>query len=78
MAMLGKWEEAASDLHVASKLDHDEEIGSVLKRVLLLSLELLSEFLIGEMNILAELFLATCDLKGGTKCSQNRTAQEKV
>ncbi|EOY21388.1 hypothetical protein QUC31_007295 [Theobroma cacao] len=32
-AMLGRWEEAASDLHVASKLDYDEEIGSVLKKV---------------------------------------------
>lgn len=31
--MLGQWEEAASDLHVASKLDYDEEIGSVLKKV---------------------------------------------
>ncbi|RWW19833.1 hypothetical protein BHE74_00027623 [Ensete ventricosum] len=32
LAMLGKWEEAAKDLHVASKLDYDEEISSVLKR----------------------------------------------
>ncbi|XP_064971966.1 TPR repeat-containing thioredoxin TDX-like isoform X1 [Musa acuminata AAA Group] len=32
-AMLGQWEEAASDLHVASKLDYDEEINSVLKKV---------------------------------------------
>ncbi|KDP44293.1 hypothetical protein JCGZ_22922 [Jatropha curcas] len=32
-AMLGQWEEAASDLHVASKLDYDEEIGLVLKKV---------------------------------------------
>ncbi|KAL6178254.1 hypothetical protein ACLB2K_049773 [Fragaria x ananassa] len=32
-AMLGHWEEAASDLHIASKLDYDEEIGSVLKKV---------------------------------------------
>ncbi|KAH7549425.1 hypothetical protein JRO89_XS13G0030400 [Xanthoceras sorbifolium] len=32
-AMLGQWEEAANDLHVASKLDYDEEIGSVLKKV---------------------------------------------
>ncbi|CAN6717401.1 unnamed protein product [Malus baccata var. baccata] len=32
-AMLGLWEEAASDLHVASKLDYDEEIGLVLKKV---------------------------------------------
>ncbi|KAI5330561.1 PREDICTED: FAM10 family [Prunus dulcis] len=32
-AMLGHWEEAASDLHVASKLDYDEEIGLVLKKV---------------------------------------------
>ncbi|RRT47960.1 hypothetical protein B296_00037336 [Ensete ventricosum] len=31
--MLGKWEEAAKDLHVASKLDYDEEISSVLKKV---------------------------------------------
>ncbi|KAK6123607.1 hypothetical protein DH2020_042651 [Rehmannia glutinosa] len=32
-AMLGLWEEAASDLHVASKLDFDEEIGLILKKV---------------------------------------------
>ncbi|KAI6694220.1 hypothetical protein NL676_021930 [Syzygium grande] len=32
-AILGKWEEAASDLHVASKIDHDEEISMVLKKV---------------------------------------------
>ncbi|KAF2317557.1 hypothetical protein GH714_024509 [Hevea brasiliensis] len=32
-AMLGQWEEAASDLHVASKLDYDEEIALVLKKV---------------------------------------------
>ncbi|GMH23368.1 hypothetical protein Nepgr_025211 [Nepenthes gracilis] len=32
-AMLGLWEEAANDLHVASKLDYDEEIGLALKRV---------------------------------------------
>lgn len=32
-AMLGQWEEAAKDLHVASKLDYDEEIRSVLKKV---------------------------------------------
>ncbi|KAH6809385.1 tetraticopeptide domain-containing thioredoxin [Perilla frutescens var. frutescens] len=32
-AMLGLWEEAARDLHVASKLDFDEEIGLMLKKV---------------------------------------------
>jgi suppressor of tumorigenicity protein 13 len=32
-AMLGQWEEAAADLHVASKLDYDEEIGTMLKKV---------------------------------------------
>uniref|UniRef100_A0A7C9DZ07 Uncharacterized protein n=1 Tax=Opuntia streptacantha TaxID=393608 RepID=A0A7C9DZ07_OPUST len=32
-AMLGQWEEAAKDLHVASKLDYDEEIGAILKKV---------------------------------------------
>ncbi|KAJ4973042.1 hypothetical protein NE237_006216 [Protea cynaroides] len=32
-AMLGQWEEAAKDLRVASNLDYDEEIGSVLKKV---------------------------------------------
>ncbi|XP_073140681.1 TPR repeat-containing thioredoxin TDX isoform X2 [Henckelia pumila] len=32
-AMLGLWEEAARDLHVASKLDFDEEIGVMLKKV---------------------------------------------
>ncbi|KAG6553533.1 hypothetical protein Mapa_004446 [Marchantia paleacea] len=32
-ALLGKWEEAAKDLHVASKLDYDEEIGAILKKV---------------------------------------------
>lgn len=31
--MLGHWEEAAKDLHLASKLDYDEEIGAVLKKV---------------------------------------------
>lgn len=31
--MLGQWEEAAADLHVASKLDYDEEIGKALKKV---------------------------------------------
>ena len=35
-AMLGQWEEAAKDLHVASKLDYDEEISAVLKKVCLL------------------------------------------
>lgn len=32
-ALLGSWEEAARDLHVASKLDFDEEIGLMLKKV---------------------------------------------
>ncbi|KAF6150880.1 hypothetical protein GIB67_020963 [Kingdonia uniflora] len=32
-AMLGLWEEAARDLHLASKLDYDEEIELVLKKV---------------------------------------------
>ncbi|PON60713.1 DnaJ-like [Trema orientale] len=32
-AILGHWEDAASDLHVASKIDFDEEIGLVLKKV---------------------------------------------
>ncbi|KAL7182836.1 hypothetical protein ACSBR1_041497 [Camellia fascicularis] len=32
-AMLGQWGEAAKDLHLASKLDYDEEIGAVLKKV---------------------------------------------
>ncbi|KAF1862246.1 hypothetical protein Lal_00026770 [Lupinus albus] len=32
-AMLGLWEEAAIDLHVASKIDYDEEIGLALKKV---------------------------------------------
>ncbi|RDX66268.1 TPR repeat-containing thioredoxin TDX [Mucuna pruriens] len=32
-ALLGLWEEAANDLHVASKLDYDEEIGMALKKV---------------------------------------------
>lgn len=36
--MLGQWEEAAGDLHVASKLDYDEEIGLVLKKVAFLCL----------------------------------------
>ena len=31
--MLGNWEEAAKDLHLASKLDFDEEISAVLKKV---------------------------------------------
>ncbi|CAK8579775.1 unnamed protein product [Lathyrus sativus] len=32
-AMLGLWKEALSDLHVASKIDYDEEIGVALKKV---------------------------------------------
>lgn len=32
-AMLGQWEDAAKDLHLASKLDYDEEINAVLKKV---------------------------------------------
>lgn len=32
-AMLGKWEDAAHDLHLAAKLDFDEEISSELKKV---------------------------------------------
>lgn len=32
--MLGDWEAAAKDLHVASKLDYDEEIMAVLKKVI--------------------------------------------
>ncbi|KAL2652422.1 hypothetical protein R1flu_020550 [Riccia fluitans] len=32
-ALLGQWEEAAKDLHVASSLDYDEEIGGILKKV---------------------------------------------
>ncbi|KAL8172455.1 hypothetical protein V2J09_024259 [Rumex salicifolius] len=32
-AMLGQWEEAAKDLHLASTLDYDEEINAVLKKV---------------------------------------------
>ncbi|KAM7279186.1 hypothetical protein ACFE04_006320 [Oxalis oulophora] len=32
-AMLGQWQEAANDLHIAAKLDYDEEIESMLKKV---------------------------------------------
>ncbi|PNY10560.1 TPR repeat-containing thioredoxin TDX-like protein [Trifolium pratense] len=32
-AMLGLWKEALTDLHVASKIDYDEEIGMALKKV---------------------------------------------
>ena len=32
-AMLGKWEEAARDLHSASNIDYDDEISAVLKKV---------------------------------------------
>lgn len=31
--MLGQWGAAAKDLHLASKLDYDEEISAVLKKV---------------------------------------------
>lgn len=40
-AMLGKWEEAASDLHLSAKLDFDEEINAVLKQVILLNSDML-------------------------------------
>lgn len=32
-AMLGLWEEAVKDLHLASTIDYDEEIYAVLKKV---------------------------------------------
>ena len=32
-SMLGKWEEAARDLHAASNIDYDDEINAVLKKV---------------------------------------------
>lgn len=32
--MLGLWKEALSDLHMASKLDYDEEIDVALKKVI--------------------------------------------
>ncbi|MCO5558446.1 hypothetical protein L7F22_012029 [Adiantum nelumboides] len=32
-AMLGHWEDAAKDLHLASRLDYDEEIAIILKKV---------------------------------------------
>lgn len=41
-AMLGHWEEAAKDLHLASTLDYDEEINAVLKKVSFLSLQISS------------------------------------
>ena len=34
LALLGKWEEAARDLHTASKIDYDEEISAMLKNML--------------------------------------------
>jgi len=33
-ALLGEWEESAKDLHLASRLDYDEEIAAVLKKVI--------------------------------------------
>jgi suppressor of tumorigenicity protein 13 len=35
LAMLGKWEQAAKDLHTASTIDYDDEINSWLKKVTL-------------------------------------------
>lgn len=47
-AMLGLWEEAARDLHLASKLDFDEEIGLMLKKVNFSSyLDTVGAFLMG-------------------------------
>jgi len=40
-ALLGQWEEAAKDLHVASKIDFDEEISAALKQVCIFSITLL-------------------------------------
>ena len=39
-AMLGQWEDSAKDLHLASKLDYDEEISVVLKKVSLSTLSM--------------------------------------
>lgn len=33
-SLLGQWEEAAKDLHVASNIDYDEEISTILKKVI--------------------------------------------
>lgn len=42
--MLGNWEAAAKDLHVASKLDYDEEIMAALKKVTSLEGEMYRSF----------------------------------
>ena len=46
-AMLGKWEDAAHDLHLAAKLDFDEEIGLELKKVKLLTKLTLEKMRVG-------------------------------
>lgn len=42
-SMLGQWQEAAKDLHVASNIDYDEEISAVLKKVFFLSLDIIQK-----------------------------------
>lgn len=73
-AMLGKWEEAASDLHLAAKLDFDEELNAVLKQVILLN---------SDMLLLKEERIFTCHtpefstfviIVGWTYSAQNRGA----
>lgn len=55
-AMLGLWEEAARDLRIASTLDYDEEIGLVLKKVILHVLWFLSRtfFCMGKANPISD------------------------
>lgn len=53
--MLGQWEEAAKDLHLASKLDYDEEISAVLKKV---SLSLYPSGLSSNCSLLFLVFFA--------------------
>lgn len=59
-SMLGQWEEAAKDLHLASKLDYDEEIGVVLKKVLGSLFPLLSLYETIKSCILRRMVPASC------------------
>lgn len=73
-AILGKWEEAASDLHLAAKLDFDEEINAVLKQVIIFNSDML---LLKEERIFryrTPEFPTTVITVGWTYSAQNRGA----
>lgn len=66
-ALLGQWEDAAKDLHLASKLDFDEEIDAVLKKVTPMLLKVV--LVVYKKPYFNDIYLDKT--AGRTKCSKN-------